>query len=400
MSTKYSTIQQHEPLRVPANWGKQERFFISQLEEVLDDVYRRFGRLRLEDMGKDFQNTISDIDGNISSIQQDISTIQLSVRDKYDKVSGISITSAGIDITGSQYVKIAAGSSTYWKYDSSGLIYYAANGSPMLQFSDYAKKVSNIVAGVYCEKNNYGGVLHLYVANTSGASPKDIVLDYSGSVTNWIEKADGTREYYTSTMPVLRPSTSYVAAALGSSTYPWESLTVHQVSAQSVAASSLYINGRVEFAGSTSIFTCYGTSTFLGDVTFARALNISSTLRCLSLDCTGSLSAASATIYDAYITILHQGSSRDVKHNIRPMEDMGSVLDRLAPVRYAYNSDESERDRFGLIYEDTIQVLPEICYETETGKALCYTDLISVLINEVKSLRHRMSKLEKRSAAA
>lgn len=55
MSSNYSTIQQHEPLRVPAGWGTQEKRFIAQLEETFDDIYRRFGRLRLEDMSESLQ---------------------------------------------------------------------------------------------------------------------------------------------------------------------------------------------------------------------------------------------------------------------------------------------------------------------------------------------------------
>lgn len=48
---KYSTIQQHQPLRIPQEWSASERRFVAQLEEVLDDIYRRFGRLTLEDLG-------------------------------------------------------------------------------------------------------------------------------------------------------------------------------------------------------------------------------------------------------------------------------------------------------------------------------------------------------------
>lgn len=51
MGSKYSTIQQHQPLRAPSKWDSSERRFVAQLEEVLDDIYRRFGRLTLKDMG-------------------------------------------------------------------------------------------------------------------------------------------------------------------------------------------------------------------------------------------------------------------------------------------------------------------------------------------------------------
>lgn len=57
MSTNYATYQQHEPLRAPAGWGTGEKRFIAQLEETFDDIYRRFGRLRLEDMGAKFRKS-------------------------------------------------------------------------------------------------------------------------------------------------------------------------------------------------------------------------------------------------------------------------------------------------------------------------------------------------------
>lgn len=58
MSSKYSTQQQHEPLRVPSNWGYEEKRFVAQLEELLDDLYRRFNRLRIEDLGTALRKTI------------------------------------------------------------------------------------------------------------------------------------------------------------------------------------------------------------------------------------------------------------------------------------------------------------------------------------------------------
>ena len=45
------TIKQHEPLRVPGNWNTQERQFAVQLERILDDLYSRFNRLKLSDLG-------------------------------------------------------------------------------------------------------------------------------------------------------------------------------------------------------------------------------------------------------------------------------------------------------------------------------------------------------------
>ena len=47
--------------------------------------------------------------GDIAQIKTWLSGISLAVSDKYDKVSGITITADGIDLSGSQYVRIASG---------------------------------------------------------------------------------------------------------------------------------------------------------------------------------------------------------------------------------------------------------------------------------------------------
>lgn len=76
---KVNSIQQHAPLVIPENWNGQEKRLVIQLEEILDDIYRRFGRLRLSDFsgetrgkltaiftdGPDkLHNTVVDIDSN------------------------------------------------------------------------------------------------------------------------------------------------------------------------------------------------------------------------------------------------------------------------------------------------------------------------------------------------
>lgn len=60
MSDKYITYQQHEPLRVPEGWNTQEKKFVGQLEEILDDIYRRFGRLRMKDFEPATREAIED----------------------------------------------------------------------------------------------------------------------------------------------------------------------------------------------------------------------------------------------------------------------------------------------------------------------------------------------------
>ena len=72
MSTNYTTYQQHEPLRAPNTWSASEKRFVAQLEEVFDDIYRRFGRLRLEDMSKTFRQSYKKVGDDLSELSTDV----------------------------------------------------------------------------------------------------------------------------------------------------------------------------------------------------------------------------------------------------------------------------------------------------------------------------------------
>lgn len=72
MSDKYITYQQHEPLRVPEGWNTQEKKFVGQLEEILDDIYRRFGRLRISDFSKEVRADIEDSAAGVAELRTEV----------------------------------------------------------------------------------------------------------------------------------------------------------------------------------------------------------------------------------------------------------------------------------------------------------------------------------------
>lgn len=117
------------------------------------------------------------------------------------------------------------------------------------------------------------------------------------------------------------------------------------------------------------------------------------------------LPTGSATyVKEAYITTINyvylvQTSSREVKHNIQPLPDRGAEIDALVPVTFVYNNDAEERQRAGLIYEDTIGIMPEICTGKENNKAINYVELIPYLLKETQELRKRMKVLEEKVQA-
>lgn len=89
-------------------------------------------------------------------------------------------------------------------------------------------------------------------------------------------------------------------------------------------------------------------------------------------------------------------SSRDIKHDIQSMPDVGGIIDALRPVSFVYDQDPSESKQFGLIFEETIKVCPEICFQSDDRKSINYVELVPVLLKEIKSLRERVSELERR----
>ena len=124
MSSKYSTIQQHEPLRAPAGWGTQEKRFVAQLEEILDDLYSRFNRLGLKDLSGELRGTIiQTADGvkeNSTAIEQSSKSIQL-IADEVQSAkedAGEALNAANeakLSVTPSAIVETVRSSSEYLK---------------------------------------------------------------------------------------------------------------------------------------------------------------------------------------------------------------------------------------------------------------------------------------------
>ena len=102
-------------------------------------------------------------------------------------------------------------------------------------------------------------------------------------------------------------------------------------------------------------------------------------------------------ITDLYYSNLYQTSSREMKEDITPLDIPGSVIDGLVPVSFRYKTGD-RRTHYGLIHEDTLPLLPEICKgsaeEEPQKKAIDYMQLVTVLLSEVQKLRARVSALE------
>lgn len=55
---KATYVHQRPPLPVPSNMNDMRRF-VQALEEILDDIYRRYGRLKASDLDKNVNDTLN-----------------------------------------------------------------------------------------------------------------------------------------------------------------------------------------------------------------------------------------------------------------------------------------------------------------------------------------------------
>ena len=55
---KATYVHQRQPLPVPKSMDEMKRF-VQALEEILDDIYRRYGRLRAADLDKNVNDTLN-----------------------------------------------------------------------------------------------------------------------------------------------------------------------------------------------------------------------------------------------------------------------------------------------------------------------------------------------------
>ena len=114
----------------------------------------------------------------------------------------------------------------------------------------------------------------------------------------------------------------------------------------------------------------------------------------------GAIGSSSAIWSEAWINDLHYGeliatSSRDIKHNIQKIKSCGQIIDKLNAVTFVYNNDERNHIHSGLIYEDTVEVMPEICRYEDGIKSISYIELVPYLLKEIQELRKRVKQLER-----
>lgn len=291
---------------------------------------------------------------------------------KYTVITGIAIEDAGISITGNQYVKIAAATNNYWLYDKNGFQHVNSSGHKFI-ITEASSFTDNAIKGAitYSSTTN-GGSIRLFVRKADNSANANLYLETSSSSLVYLY-ATGTR-----------------FVSLGSLNHPFGDLYIQNIIARQFTSSGQIAGYHTRF-----YFGAYdpdGTTVYPYFELYALA---NDTNKNIHITNSGGLYFDYA-IHGDYIYYGHlvQESSRDVKHNIVDLNDYGDKIDRLRPVSFIYNNDPKENMRAGLIYEETIDVMPEICIHDNDNKAINYVELIPIMLKEIQGLRNRVKTLE------
>lgn len=107
MSSK-TFMRQYAPLTTPSGWNGEEKRFVRQLCDALDDIYKRYGRLELSDLNSVVRSTVSGLENGVASNQQSVNTLgealALLSSAKLDKTALLD----GVYPVGSLYLSVSA----------------------------------------------------------------------------------------------------------------------------------------------------------------------------------------------------------------------------------------------------------------------------------------------------
>lgn len=265
----------------------------------------------------------------------------------YTKQSGVSITANGVEITGNKYIKLTSGyiQAGDFRFDGDGLSYTKTVSS--------IAYTGNLKIGV---DPVYGtGVVSQFGLNANSGNANFIM--YSGGYSNI--------EIFSQSDSVITHGRKIIFYGMGDAAID---ANMHgYISMEYTGDNYLRLMFKRSSSGWTTQYGCVGSSSYWWNEGWFEY---------------------------SYYKHLVQQSSRDIKHDILPIESYGEKLDRLMPVTFVYNNDEQNKRHSGLIYEDTVEVMPEICQSENGIKSIAYIELIPYLLKEVQELRNRIKQLE------
>lgn len=295
----------------------------------------------------------------------------------------------GVNITGNKYIHLQADENNKWYIDEQGLsLYNTVRNRRIMQFSGQLDTQDiHAEGGVYSYNpggdTNYGR-LALVATDNINNYYGFIAVEYNGRPCIYSSDATGFR-LGKSTNPVFEMYGYYAkldgygliptgrsSMDLGSSSYSFNKLYITKIFGTGYYFMIFPTNDPnkeidISQESGDDFYTIY--STFKSGSTYVRK---------------------KIRLYGEVVAV----SSRERKHDIEKLNDVGKIIDKLEPVSFIYNDDENKNRHLGLIYEDTVDVLPEICTNPNGEKAINYAELVPLLLKEIQDLRKRVSELE------
>jgi hypothetical protein len=226
-------IHQYEPLRVPKNWGTEERKVLLQLTDILDDIYRRYGRLRLEDLASSLRTEITDATGNIATLTQSADGLLSRVENIEGSYSTIEQTAIEISFAVSSalsgFNNLIAGTS----YGYANLVYAAQT------YRDIKAKAA--ITGYSIAALDTIAV-RTYIDNPSGESVRLLVKEYSAAdvllASNYGDYVTTATDGYSGVTFTLDADTTQISIGIESAGAITETLRYKQLKMEMGAAFS------------------------------------------------------------------------------------------------------------------------------------------------------------------
>lgn len=285
---------------------------------------------------------------------------------KYTVQSGIDITIDGVEISGNKWIKLLTDGVIYatsWQFSKNGLTFNDGTYTFAVRSTGDDFEIEGL--GLYSNSN----VMIVPENGDFGA----FTLLVAGGIEHGVRTEMITLES-------VNTHNVRIGSSLNSITYLW--------------VKDILENGEITFSPYSGDHGTIKMGRFQGGNTYVL----------LYADAPYSAIGGQAhwwtEIWGAYIyyQILIQQSSRKLKKAIKALPSAGEKIDALKPVTYQYKADKNGKTHMGLIYEETVEVVPEICVDgpSDEQKGINYVELIPMLIKEIQDLRKRVAELEKK----
>lgn len=380
----YTTYQQHEPLRVPDGWNANERKLIVQLEEILDDLYRRFNRLKLTDLSKDLQTTIVSSETGVTQLTLDVNGLTSTVSGINGSVTTLEQTVDGITST----VTGITGNVTELEQTVNGL----------------SATITDINGDVYALELSVSGLNSTVTSMSSTLSSQGSRITQTAEAINTkVSKGQIISEINQSNEAVLINANrinlyGYVTVAgLGAggvTNIDGGRITTGRVSANRIDVDNLYVRhlnaadgtftGNLKYSGG-GYEIAFG---YNSDNYDQPSLYPSDYKKCNI----GTRSYAFDYMFANHFT---DPSSRTIKKNIRELEDGDYDIMAFRPISYEMKASDTGLRSIGLIAEEVEEICPLLVTHAPDGApcALEYSRFAVIAIREIQKLWREVSSL-------